>query len=257
MNSLLNRVLKEIGIFNILKILKDKYFENPVHSEYRNRLLKFYSEFINQNDLCFDIGASYGNRTETFLKLGAKVISVEPQTEVAKYLEMKFGRKINLINKAVGAKEEIKPMFLSNDSAISSLSKEWITEVSNSMRFGNKKWRKQININVTTLDNLINEFGIPDFCKIDVEGYEFEVLMGLSKAVKRLSFEFTIPEFEEQAIKCILHLASLGQIVCNYSSGESLKLSMDFWQTPEKFIELLKTFHKQNIIDGDIYVEFI
>lgn len=36
-----------------------------------NNCLSFYGKFINPNDLCFDIGANYGNRTIVFLALGA------------------------------------------------------------------------------------------------------------------------------------------------------------------------------------------
>lgn len=43
--------------------------------------MRFYEQFIRPNDICFDIGANMGNRTEVFLKLGAKVIAVEPQSE--------------------------------------------------------------------------------------------------------------------------------------------------------------------------------
>jgi hypothetical protein len=41
--------------------------------------LTFYRNFIRNGDLCFDIGANIGTRTEAFLELGAKVVAVEPQ----------------------------------------------------------------------------------------------------------------------------------------------------------------------------------
>ena len=50
----------------------------------------FYSELIKKNDLCFDIGANYGNRSEVFLKLGAKVVAFEPQPKPLKFLKRKF-----------------------------------------------------------------------------------------------------------------------------------------------------------------------
>ena len=42
---------------------------------------KFYSKLIQNGDLCFDVGANVGNRTEAFLKLGARIVAVEPQPE--------------------------------------------------------------------------------------------------------------------------------------------------------------------------------
>ena len=41
--------------------------------------LKFYSQFIKKGDLVFDVGANLGNRTKIFLKLGARVVAIEPQ----------------------------------------------------------------------------------------------------------------------------------------------------------------------------------
>ena len=35
------------------------------------------------------------------------------------------------------------------------------------------------------------EFGKPAFCKIDVEGYEYKVIKGLSEPLNTVSFEFT------------------------------------------------------------------
>lgn len=257
MNYQINTFLKKIGIFNQLKLFKDKYFENPVHKNYRERLLGFYSQFIKEGDLCFDIGASYGNRTDTFLRLGAKVLSVEPQKNEYNFLKKKFGDKIILIRNAVGSVCETKKMFLNEHSALSSLSEEWISKVKYSNRFKNLNWNKSIDVEVITLDYLIEAYGVPDFCKIDVEGYELEVIKGLSKPLKILSFEFTIPELTDRTIECINHLGSLDKIICNYSKGESLELGLKEWLDSKNFLELLKTFPSKDIIDGDIYVKFI
>ena len=45
---------------------------------------------------------------------------------------------------------------------------------------------------VTTLDALIERHGVPSFVKVDAEGFEEEVLQGLSRSIKALSFEFTV-----------------------------------------------------------------
>jgi hypothetical protein len=47
-----------------------------------------------------------------------------------------------------------------------------------------------IEVPVVTLDALIAQHGEPAFVKIDVEGYEPQVLRGLTRPVQALSFEF-------------------------------------------------------------------
>jgi hypothetical protein len=76
---------------------------------------------------------------------------------------------------------------------------------------------------MTTLDKLIEQFGIPSFIKIDVEGFEYEVIKGLSKPVKALSLEFT-PEIIESTYKCINYLQQLGKINLNYSVFKTMSL---------------------------------
>jgi FkbM family methyltransferase len=48
-------------------------------------------------------------------------------------------------------------------------------------RFSEFEWNDELEVPMRTLDELIREYGVPDFCKIDVEGYEFGVIQGLSR----------------------------------------------------------------------------
>lgn len=121
--------LRWIGIYNYLKFFKDKYFENPLQKEHRNRMIKFYSDFINSGSLCFDIGANYGYRTEAFLQIGAKVIAVEPQKQCVKFMKLKFKDRLIILNNGVGSEKSRKKFFISNAHALSSFSKDWINKV--------------------------------------------------------------------------------------------------------------------------------
>lgn len=219
----------------------------------------FYSQFIHPGDLCFDVGANIGNRTELFLQLGAKVVSVEPQSACIRALRQRFGRNPNfiLIPEALGSQPGKVEMYInSRENTISSFSKEWIDTVKQSGRFSGYLWNRKQVVKVNTLNHLIDKHGIPRFIKIDVEGYEYEVLKGLSKTVRGLSFEFT-PEFLGTGIKCIKHLESLGEICLNYSLGESMQMALPEWVNSDKVIAELSKYQGDNRIFGDIYVKFV
>lgn len=248
--------LIKLDLYDYPKIFKDKLLKNSLERQLEEKRFHFYSRFIRKGDLCFDIGASYGNRTEIFLRIGAKVVTVEPQKFPARYLKRKFKDDIILINKALGARHEIRKMLVSENSALSSLSSEWVNKVKKE-RFDRIKWNKEIEIEVITLDKLISDYGSPNFCKIDVEGYELEVLKGLSRPIQLLSFEFTIPEFTEKAIGCITYMDSFGPIICNYSAGETMEFGLIEWLPPREFIKIFRELDKQKITCGDIYIKFL
>jgi hypothetical protein len=58
------------------------------------------------------------------------------------------------------------------------MSPEWRSRVVQSNRFGGDRWSARIVVQIRTLDEIIAEYGVLDFCKIDVEGYEEQVLGG-------------------------------------------------------------------------------
>lgn len=213
---------------------------------------RFYRHFLAPGDLCFDIGANMGNRTRVFEGLGAKVIALEPQSRCFNSLVKEFGsmQGITILKKAVGSNPGSAEIMESDANTISSMSKDWIGKVKSSGRFKDHKWSEPRQVEVVTLDQLIGQYGLPSFCKIDVEGYEDQVIGGLSKKIPALSFEFT-PEFLEPAIGCILHLSRISDYEFNYSLGESMKLSLGVWVDGERVVDILKVLPKE--VFGDVY----
>jgi FkbM family methyltransferase len=251
----LKKILKDVDLYDYIKMFKDQFFKPEKEKELEKKRLTLYSEFVKKDDLCYDIGANYGNRTEIFLQLGANVVSVEPQPEQARFLERKFKKNIHLVKKAIGAEPGQSLMYISADNPLSSLSPEWIQQVKRE-RFKHVSWDNTIEVELTTIDKLIEKYGKPDFCKIDVEGYELEVIKGLSEPISYISFEFTIPEFTNRAVECINRLNNLGKIVLNYSPGETLEFELDKWLPADEFLNLFLTLPSRGIVDGDIYVNY-
>jgi FkbM family methyltransferase len=217
----------------------------------------FYSQFVEKSDVVFDIGANLGNRTRVFRRLARAVVAVEPQDECMANLRKQFGggRRVKLVKKAVGTQEGLAEMLVCDAGAVSSLSSDWIEAVQTSGRFAGLEWNRKQTVEITTLDRLIDEFGMPSFIKIDVEGYEYEVLSGLTKPVKALSFEFT-PEYLSHTFRCIEHLSALGEARFNYSLGETMQLSSPVWVSREQITVLLSQYANDHIVFGDVYARF-
>lgn len=243
----------------LYEIIKRRRIEKSLRTwdESDQKRVGFYSQFVRAGDVCFDIGANIGNRSKVFLKLGTKVIAVEPQKACVAILKRAFGGndRFILIEKAAGETIGQAEIMISSIDTISSMSSQWIEAVKKSGRFGGSSWdRKQI-VPVTTLDALIAEYGQPAFIKIDVEGYEYAVVKGLSRPIPALSFEFT-PEVFDSTVRCIEHLSSLDTLHLNYSLGESMQLVLDKWVPASQLIDVLSEKRNDHRLFGDVYARF-
>ncbi|MGB3904002.1 MAG: FkbM family methyltransferase, partial [Anaerolineae bacterium] len=222
--------------------------------DHRERLA-FYSQFIKEGDLCFDVGANVGNITAIFLELGARVVCIEPQEFCLQHLYERWGNRedVIIVGKAVGAGEGYSELFICEDApTISTISAKW----KNEGRFSQyHNWTKRQRVPMTTLDALIQLYGSPTFCKIDVEGFEQSVLQGLTRPIPSISFEFT-REFFDDAKKCISHLGSIGPVEFNCSLGESMKLLFPTWITPDELYGMLDSIDDE-LLWGDIYAKFL
>jgi FkbM family methyltransferase len=252
------KIIKSIpGAKSINSILLQKKIQNQFLrlNETEQFQLTFYSQFINNGDLVFDVGANVGSRSKLFLNLGAKVVAFEPQPELCDHLtqNLRLHNRFTPMPIGLGANPSIVELKISDAHVLSSMSNRWIESTTQSGRFSSYNWDKSIDVKVDTIDNMINKFGIPKFVKIDVEGYELEVLQGLSHQIKYLSFEFTAEDIDATC-SCINHLAKFGPYLFKFSKGESFLFEMNQWESIKKFrTMLLNLVNKDNLAWGDIY----
>jgi FkbM family methyltransferase len=218
--------------------------------------LGFYREFIGPGDLVFDVGANLGTRSKVFLELGAEVVAFEPQRLCADFLIQVLGThpRFKLLRKALGARPEIGEMHISDTHYISSLSRDWIEATSRTGRFQGHNWATKQRVEIDTLDNAIAMHGCPRFIKIDVEGYEAEVLSGLSQPIQCISIEFT-PERIENTYRCIERLCTMGETEFQISLHESSKFELPTWSSSGVVKEILAQIDPPAY--GDLYVRRI
>lgn len=232
-----------------------KIFKGKTSTE-KNRLTKekqFYQQFIKKSSLVFDVGANHGQKSKTFLSLGARVVAIEPQKEcIADLLEnFNYHPNFTLVEKGLGDKAESKTMYISTNSDMAStFSKNW-----QESRFKDTvKWDHTETIQLTTIEELIKKFGRPTFCKIDVEGYEIEVIKGLKSKIDVIGFEFA-EESLNNCLESINILEILGYSKFNFSKEESFRMEFNEWQSTSEFTTFLKEVcdPERKEFWGDIY----
>ncbi|MBF0142977.1 MAG: FkbM family methyltransferase [Magnetococcales bacterium] len=225
--------------------------------EMDQRRFDFYRQFLREGDLCFDIGANIGNRTKVFARLGAVVVAVEPQDFCVMILRKMFRNSpgVTILRNVLGATPGEAEIQICDLHMLSSMSREWIKTVEKTGRFDGWRWDRVEKVEMLTLDGMIARFGVPQLVKIDVEGYEEEVLKGLSRPLRFLSLEFT-PEFLEASRRSLARLAALGPLECNYAIGESMTLALAQWDSPEVILGHLRSA-PPSVTYGDIYVRFL
>lgn len=216
----------------------------------------FYKNLIQPGDLCFDIGANIGGRTKTFLDLEANVVAVKPQSIFYNALLKQFSPNNNFtgVHAAIGkTKGTLKLKISSLFPMVSTLANE--KRIQNIIKPSklNIKYDKEETVKVFTLDGLIEQFGTPNFCKLDVEGYELNVLQGLNSKIPTISFEFFNYDMNNTLL-CIRELKRLGYKNFNWSKGEQQQFEMKDWQNAHLLLEQINSF-KSEKFSGDIYAK--
>lgn len=204
---------------------------------------------IAPGDLVFDVGANRGAIAKDFLRVGARVVCIEPQPQLAEALRQCFAsyQHVAVVEKGLGAIRGSSIMSISSETDIlSTFAEHWKVG-----RFKNMVWDQRIEVPTTTLDDLVSEFGTPKYCKIDVEGFEREVVRGLSSKVGVISFEFT-SEYIEHSMEVIEMLIRLGYRQFNVSVGDQPEFQWPEWVPYYEVVRALMLSQSPDLW-GDIY----
>jgi FkbM family methyltransferase len=213
-----------------------------------------------KDTLVFDVGLNLGNKSAYFLYLGASVIGFEPQKDCYDHAMQRFAvnrtnGSFKGVNVALSDTVGFADFYTSDQHVLSSMSEDFIIEAEKE-RFIGTKWNNKIQVATRTLDDSICEFGVPKYIKIDVEGFEYNVLKGLSSPVEYISIEFT-PELYKNSEKCIDYLHALNNQNCeyNYVYRENDHFFFKEWQDIDSIKKYLSNIEDFSYEFGDIYIK--
>jgi FkbM family methyltransferase len=222
--------------------------------ERMRRMAALYAGFVKPGDLVFDIGSHVGDRIAAFRRLSCRVVAVEPQPTAFRFLKMVYGRHrdLHLVHAAVSDRSGTLTLRLNiANPTVSTASSAFIDAARGASGWEGQKWEETVDVPAVTLDMLIAAHGVPAFAKIDVEGFEHEVLQGLSAPLPALSFEFTTIQ-RDVAEACLMRLASLGDYGFNIALGESQDMTFPQPISADAMLRHIRGLpHEAN--SGDVY----
>jgi FkbM family methyltransferase len=220
----------------------------------QRKMMRLYREFLRPGDVGFDIGAHVGSRVGAWRRLGVQVVAVEPQPDCVRVLRALYGRhdNVTIVAKAVGAAPgRVRLAVSTRTPTVSSMSPNWVETVRADRRFARIRWDRSVEVEVVTLDDLVAAHGEPTFCKIDVEGFEVDVLSGLSRPLDALSFEY-LPPTHDLALAALGLIEALGRYEYNYSPIETMRFASPRWLSAKEVARLLERFRPRGR-SGDVY----
>jgi FkbM family methyltransferase len=207
------------GVMRSLRI----YYGNRTR---RRAMDALYGRFLGRGDLAFDVGAHVGDRVASFRRLGARVVAVEPQPALVTTLRLIYGRDRDVTVEPVALGRELGTIELKlnpPNPTVATASTEFIAAAEGAPGWEDQTWTGKTVVPLSTLDALIARHGLPRFVKIDVEGFEDEVLTGLTRPLPALSFEFTTIQ-RVVALAAVARLSRGAPYAFNAALGESQEL---------------------------------
>lgn len=234
-----------------LKRSFEVYYGDQPRDDAMDRL---YERFVPRGGLAFDIGSHVGDRIASFRRVGARVVALEPQPDCAEAISILYrdDGDVALVRSACGPAVGTLTLHVNSaNPTVTTASADFVKAADGAGGWEGQVWDRDIEVPVTTLDALIAAHGAPDFIKIDVEGFEADVLRGLSRPVAALSFEFTTIQ-RDVALQCLDIVAALGKYRFNIALGESQSLTFAGPVSPEEMAAHIRALpHEAN--SGDIY----
>ena len=165
-----------------------------------------------------DVGAHHGSALAPFQPLNWDIYAYEPDPKNRIHLERKFGDapNVKIDTRAVSDKPDTGRVFYSSTESAG---------ISGMLKFRDSH-EQSTTVDVTTVDLILREEDIEhvEFLKIDVEGYDFNVLKGVPW--DRLTPDVIESEFEDAKT---VHLGHTWRDICEYLEARGYTVYVSEW----------------------------
>ncbi len=190
--------------FKIFIDPRNGYLDSQIYALklYEPHIVAQFVKNIKEGDICLDIGANIGHHTIIMSQSTGKnghVYAFEPITYIRQQmensLELNGIKNVTTIPDALSNKEGKMTLFINPENVAGS-------------SFVNDAENEKLNVDVKTLDSY--NFEKVDFMKIDVEGFEYNVLRGAEQTIAKhhpkILFEFSPAYYRKNSPSDILDI---------------------------------------------------
>lgn len=207
----------------------------------KRKLSSFYKNFVGKSDLVFVYGDQTGALTELFTQIGTKVVLIQPMSQYWEMLDARLSKNTSciIIKEDVGAFET---EFFYNGI----YEKHILPYSSNLSADENQEY-----IKITTLDNIIQQYGKPALCVICGEGYEGEILNGLNQTLLHISWTFYTFS-HDKTTKIIRRLLNSGNYEFNWRLAGEISLQSKQWLSAKVLTQSITT-HSRKSFGGELF----
>ncbi|MBL7977840.1 MAG: FkbM family methyltransferase [Bacteroidetes Order II. Incertae sedis bacterium] len=191
---------------------------------YEPKIKAIIKSYLSPSDLVFDIGANIGQYAMSFSEWVPKgaVVALEPDYKNFAFLQLNAAlnhcENVTCLNIGIG--REDTSMIFYRDTETGGRAGSFLKEMVGAHYKGHK-----MDVAVKSLDSVIQDYGMPNFVKIDVEGFELEVLKGLSFVLDRCIFMIEVRSETKKEV--FAYFVEKGYVCYWIDEGEELIKSVN------------------------------
>jgi FkbM family methyltransferase len=142
------------------------------------------------DNLIFDVGAHKGEDTAFYLAKGYRVVAIEAHPTFCELLAKRFqgavaSGQLTILNTAISRKAGKIDFFINDDNSVwGTTNPEWVDR---NRQLGASAVKKLV-VDSCRLSDVVKRFGVPHYCKIDIEGNDVDALASFAESG-------TVPDF--------------------------------------------------------------